>query len=62
MAGVRHVDDVLAMEDIDCFSESRAGLLGAQAILVVLEGNRAGGSHQRECAGRERPGILQPAL
>ncbi len=36
VAGVRHVDDVFAVESVDCFSESRAGLLGTQAVLVVL--------------------------
>ncbi len=35
MAGVRHVDDILAVEGVDGFSEGRAGLLGAKAVLVV---------------------------
>ena len=36
MVGVRHVDDVLAMEGVNRFSEGCAGLLCAEVVLVVL--------------------------
>ena len=35
VAGVRHMDDVLAMEGVNGFSEGCAGFLGAEAVLVV---------------------------
>ena len=43
VAGIRHVNDVLAMKGVDGFSEGCAGLLGAEAVLVVLEGNGLAG-------------------
>ena len=36
VAGIRHVDDVFAVQGVDGFSGSRAGLLGAEVILVAL--------------------------
>ena len=42
MVGVRHVDDILAVEGVDGFSEGRAGLFRPKPILVVLEGDVIG--------------------
>ena len=35
MAGVRHVDDVFAVEGVNGLSESCAGFLGVQAVFVA---------------------------
>ena len=41
VAGVRHVDDVFAVQGVDGLSESRAGLLGAEVMFASLQASRS---------------------